>query len=328
MSAPKDSSDRVRRLKAQTLAAYKSNNSALPDMGNNGSMAETLLLRNVGILTTPCGCKGCPSNSDISGFTYVDQYDVSGIYNYKFTISWNPLPFTYTFTLGALNAGAQKFEVTSSNSGILYTETYTNGPDGLVYVIIHRFGCPDIQTGLDGPCFLAGALVTLGDGTNKPIEEVVVGDSVLGAFGEINIVLALHRPLLGNFTLTSINDEHKTTSHHPHISIDKKFYAAAPSGLAHTYGKEHDVIDGSGNIVKQMLYGLAPGRVTQLEIGVDLKTVEGSRKVRSINSYMQPPDTQLYNLVVSGSHTYHVDGYAVTGWPREDDFDYDAWVSK
>ena len=41
-----------------------------------------------------------------------------------------------------------------------------------------------------------------------------------------------------------------------------------------------------------------------------------------------PSDTQLYNLVVGGSHTYHVDGYAVTGWPREDDFDYDRWICK
>jgi hypothetical protein len=24
----------------------------------------------------------------------------------------------------------------------------------------------------------------------------------------------------------------------------------------------------------------------------------------------------------------HADGYAVTGWPREDDFDYDNWVPR
>jgi hypothetical protein len=50
--------------------------------------------------------------------------------------------------------------------------------------------------------------------------------------------------------------------------------------------------------------------------------------VASLETYSLPPDTQLYNLVVSGSHTYHVDGYAVTGFPREDDFDYDAWVPR
>jgi hypothetical protein len=31
---------------------------------------------------------------------------------------------------------------------------------------------------------------------------------------------------------------------------------------------------------------------------------------------------------MSGSHTYHVDGYAVTGWPSEHDFDYDTWNAK
>jgi hypothetical protein len=41
-----------------------------------------------------------------------------------------------------------------------------------------------------------------------------------------------------------------------------------------------------------------------------------------------PADTQLYNLVTGGSHTYFVEGYAVTGWPREDDWDYDTWTSK
>jgi hypothetical protein len=59
-----------------------------------------------------------------------------------------------------------------------------------------------------------------------------------------------------------------------------------------------------------------------------LKTIEGSREVKKIEYTPFPSDTQLYNLVVGGSHTYHVEGYAVTGWPREDDFDYDLWVPK
>jgi hypothetical protein len=62
------------------------------------------------------------------------------------------------------------------------------------------------------------------------------------------------------------------------------------------------------------------------EKGIHLKTVEGSREIKSFEVYDLPPETQLYNLVVDGSHTYHVEGYAVTGWPHEDDFDYDAWV--
>ena len=76
------------------------------------------------------------------------------------------------------------------------------------------------------------------------------------------------------------------------------------------------------------LKGLKPERIQKLQTGIQLKTIEGSREVVTLEEYSLPSDTQLYNLVVSGSHTYHVDGYAVTGWPREDDFDYDIWSKK
>ena len=77
-----------------------------------------------------------------------------------------------------------------------------------------------------------------------------------------------------------------------------------------------------------MLYGLHPNRIQTLAIDQSLKTVEGARAVTALEEYSLPPETQLYNLVVGGSHTYHVDGYAVTGWPREDDFDYESWSPK
>jgi hypothetical protein len=89
---------------------------------------------------------------------------------------------------------------------------------------------------------------------------------------------------------------------------------------------EHDVLLADGVPGRMFLHGLKKERIHRLTCGVDLKTVEGSRVVRTLETYDLPPETQLYNLVVGGSHTYHVEGYAVTGWPREDDFDYDAWA--
>jgi hypothetical protein len=166
----------------------------------------------------------------------------------------------------------------------------------------------------------------MADGSTKVIEDVRVGDMVLGAFGEHNQVLALHRPLLGNNTMTNINNEHHTSSHHPHISPDKKFYAIKPAVvMSDTYGKSHEVLDENMVPYQRFLAGLKPGRVEQMELGVQLKTVDGSREVTFLDTYEMAPKTQLYNLVISGSHTYHVDGYAVTGWPNEEDFDYDAW---
>jgi hypothetical protein len=166
----------------------------------------------------------------------------------------------------------------------------------------------------------------MADGSTKAIEDVRVGDLVLGAFGEHNMVIALHRPLLGNNTMTNINNEHHTSSHHPHISVDKQFYAVKPAVvMSDTYGKSHTVLDENMIPYERFLAGLKPGRVQQLEEGIMLKTTGGSCEVTFLNTYEMAPETQLYNLVISGSHTYFVDGYAVTGWPNEDDFDYDAW---
>ena len=185
-----------------------------------------------------------------------------------------------------------------------------------------------VCAGSSTPCFLPDALVALADGKTKAIKDVVVGDKVIGAFGEVNEVLALHRPLLGDSRMFSINDEHVSSDHHPHISVDKKFYTYTPSTLAATYGHAHPVVNGEGNVEMRHLQGLREGRVQKMEVGVELKTIEGGRIVNSLREFEMDPKTQLYNLVVSGSHTYHVNGYAVTGWPSEDDFDYDAWVQK
>jgi hypothetical protein len=190
-------------------------------------------------------------------------------------------------------------------------------------------GTADLQVTNLNPCFLAGSLISLADGTTRVIEEIQVGDEVIGAFGEINTVLALHRPVLGSGRMCRINNEHSTTSHHPHVTVSRGFACMHPDIVMNsTYGHEHEVINGDGTVSMRMLHGLHPGRVQELTTGSELKTIEGSRVVTSLELYDLPPDTQLYNLVVSGSHTYHVDGYAVTGWPREDDFDYDAWISK
>lgn len=168
----------------------------------------------------------------------------------------------------------------------------------------------------------------MADGSQKVIEDVRVGDAVLGAFGETNTIVALHRPLLGSALMCKINGEHSTTNHHPHISIDRKFYCGNPALVSgSTYGHMHKVIDADGAVVDHMLHGLKKERILPLSIGVELKTVEGSRTTKTLETYSMPADTQLYNLVVGGSHTYHVDGYAVTGWPREDDFDYDTWTA-
>ena len=123
-----------------------------------------------------------------------------------------------------------------------------------------------------------------------------------------------------------INEEHHTTSHHPHVTVDKQFVSMHPHRLVNTYRMEHEVITKNGVKEKWTLHGLKATRChSVMEVGMKMKTIEGSREIKTLRCYSLSPETQLYNLVIGGSHTYHVDGYAVTGWPREDDFDYDEW---
>ena len=165
----------------------------------------------------------------------------------------------------------------------------------------------------------------MADGTTKAIEEVMVGDNVIGAFGETNPVLALQRVYLGNSRMYKINGDHIATDH-PHVSVDRRFFTPFPSRIDdEVYGKTFPVT-GADGLVMMKLRGLKKGRVLTLEIGTQLKTIDGSREVLTLEPYSLPFETPLFNLVVGGSHTYHADGYAVTGWPNEDDFDYDNWV--
>jgi len=252
-------------------------------------------------------------------------------YGFRVDVTWSPVSGISSYTVTATGPDVTGYisVSTGATSATVYFN-WVNPYSDVIFTVTGTLGrCPYTGTGAFASCFLEGALVQMADGSTKPIETVAVGDLVLGAFGEINQVLALHRPLLGDNLMCRINEEHSTTNHHPHISVDKQFYCGNPGLVNATiYGRIHKVIDGSGAVVDRLLHGLRPDRIQPLRTGIQLKTVEGSRVVRVFEPYALPPDTQLYNLVIGGSHTYHVDGYAVTGWPREDDFDYDRWKEK
>ena len=176
-------------------------------------------------------------------------------------------------------------------------------------------------------CFLAGTMVAMADGTFKAIETIVPGDTVIGAFGEINMVLALDFVTLGNRWMYNINDEHWTSDDHPHVSADGKFYSPEPDKIYKEWGRVYTVITNDGN-EQWVNIGLQPGRVNTLVPGVTLQTLFGPKLVETISQVVMDPNTRLYNLVIDNSHTYTVDGYAVTGWPREDNWDYDTWQAK
>ena len=322
----KSSSTRTRMVRNQALAVFhKLNPTARESNSLNTFDASALTARVAGQIDTCAPCVAptpivCPSS--IQNITY-SLGPGNGTYDFGITLTWDPIPGSTGFTLTQLNNTSTSFVVDSPNGGTIYSSD--GAANDLLLITVFVGNCPDVTATQPPPCFLAGSLVTLADLTTKPIEDIHVGDELFGAFGEKNVVIALHRPLLGNKRMLKINNEHSTTSHHPHVSADKKFYCANPAAMVEGYGKQHKVLDGEGHEIDLYLYGLNPSRLLDIKTGVELKTIDGSRTVTTLELYDLPADTQLYNLVTSGSHTYHVDGYAVTGWPREDDFDYDTW---
>jgi hypothetical protein len=369
MNADRSASARTRHVRARALAGFHVGNPNTPEGGRSktGMGAEALVARisgqvayttvNLGLPNTvesgcdctieatagpaPEPCTPGTITNFLGGvpdfpFIFPNGGDGSVENPYYFNVSWDPLSgaisytVTSTFPDGSIPTPPDLIESTGVTSARI--TTYFNDDSNVerTFSVSAQTACGPTSTTLEvAPCFLAGALVTLANGSTVPIENVRVGDVVLGAFGESNTVLALHRPLLGANTMTAINGEHHTSSHHPHVSADKKFYSVKPAIVEeYAYRQYHEVLDNEGVRRMEFLYGLNVGRVQPLTLGLSLKTVEGSRPVVTLDTYDMSMDTQLYNLVVSGSHTYHVDGYAVTGWPREDDFNYDTWTPR
>ncbi len=323
---------RTKLAQARAMASFKLQNPNVRALQGTQYEPSALLTQNLGripIVLQPSGIveQGCCCEAPSGTITINANVGYDGDYDF-YDLSWNTIANADTYTVTTTYAGVVFSNVTNTSARATFTQGNT-GDVTFVITATNSCGSTSSNTTVSYPCFLAGSLVTLEDGSEVPIEDVKVGDMVIGAFGEINPVLALHRPLLGAGKLVSINGEHITSAHHPHIASNKSFYSADPARVySSTYGREHEVLNAKGEVEVRMLHGLQEGRVQQLVTGIVLKTIEGEREVKSVEELHFPSDTQLYNLVVGGSHTYHVEGYAVTGWPREDDFDYDLWTPK
>ena len=180
-------------------------------------------------------------------------------------------------------------------------------------------------------CFLLSALVTMMDGSKKPLESIRVGEYVRGAKGESNIVEALDRTKLGNRPMYRLNREHWTSPEHPHMRADGKFVAMDLEAIFAEWGAPHPVMVDGRKTEMWTNIGLSQGMVEQMEEGQILLKEDGPAKLWALEKGLAkdwPPETPLGNLVLGGSGTYIVDDYVVTGWPNHERFDYATWKPK
>lgn len=141
-------------------------------------------------------------------------------------------------------------------------------------------------------CFIAGTKIKLANGQIKNIEDIQIGDVLLGANNAQNEVLAFDHPPLGDRALYRFNQsgDYFVTAEHPFLttegwkSIDPAATAAENPNLS----------------------------VTMLQIGDRLVLENGGLyHLRHLDQKTSDPNTQLYNFKLSGNRSYIANDFFV-----------------
>jgi hypothetical protein len=143
-------------------------------------------------------------------------------------------------------------------------------------------------------CFVAGTQILMADGSTKNIEDVALGEIVVGKDGVRNTVLKFLRPKLGETgaTLMAFNNGK------PFMASDHPVYVRG---------------QGWKSFDPAMTYSKYSMTVGQYQVGDVVETVDGlGFKIHSIEEYSdQDPNQTIYNFVLDGNNTYIADNLVV-----------------
>jgi hypothetical protein len=187
---------------------------------------------------------------------------------------------------------------------------------------------PDPGT-FDPGCFPLDAQVLMHDYTLKPLGEIQVGDRLIGGHGYVNTVLALEPAELGHNVIYGINQNHFTTSNHRHLTT-QGWASLNPTNTQ----SEHEqwfpvIVDNQGTQQMRQLVKFYNTPVHKLTTQSVLDGVPGAVPVTQITEHRDwDPATPVRSLIMDGSHTFVVNGYIVSGWATDLDFDYTTWQPK
>ena len=143
-------------------------------------------------------------------------------------------------------------------------------------------------------CFIAGTLVMMADGTKKKIEDIKIGETLLGQDNSHNKVIKYDHPMLDKRQLISINNSKPfMTPEHPIYTRDGwKSYRLS------------DTIR-ENPAMKDEMSG-------QFNVGDEILNVDGVWiEIKTIEAFDNEPQQQLYNFILDGSNTYYADGFLV-----------------
>lgn len=176
-------------------------------------------------------------------------------------------------------------------------------------------------------CFPGDTLVTMADGTQKRIDQIMVGDIVEGGYGFKNRVLMYHKTKPNGTAVYIINGRHRTTKEHKHLTTVG--WAAIDPQTSVKPTLLYMNVDNEGT--KEWHANRKCTRTTthKLEVGMYLLTLDGEELVESIAiDHTFDPNEFVYTLCTDGSHTHIASNNLIVGaWLRDYDFDYNTWTS-
>jgi|GEM_PF-6320270 len=140
-------------------------------------------------------------------------------------------------------------------------------------------------------CFISGTEIRLSDGTVKNIEDIKIGDQVIGQNNSVNTVIDTFTPRLGDRTLYKLNDsEAFVTGGHPFLGTDGAWHAI---NIAEALKENPTLV------------------VVPLIVGDNVITESGTLLIASITATTNSPDTALYNFHTDNTNTFIADSFVV-----------------
>lgn len=183
--------------------------------------------------------------------------------------------------------------------------------------------CVSGECDCSGSCFIAGTLILMADLSWKKIEDIVIGEQIIGLNNMINTVLQPYKAVVGNRrSMMTFQDKsiYWSSEHAFWIKHNGEEYFGT-----HDYNQymreKNDIIpmdDGS-----EFIYaGLEKRHPIVITTDVEYAYMDGWKKRTAIIDRSFPQCTAVYSLIVDGSHSYIANGYVVSGFAHDSDFDY------
>lgn len=164
-------------------------------------------------------------------------------------------------------------------------------------------------------CFLAGTQVFLANGQTKPIEDVKIGDRVIGKNRSINRVIGLWQPKLGARLMYSVNGGRVITTG-DHLLWTDEGWAAID--LVSYEARKHQKVTliGGVNVSLSDVANVSP-LTTSSTLCLFNGEAEPVEHIEEINGL--DPNTQLYTLATDGTFSFALgSGIVVDGLPQGD----------